>query len=164
MLNAYAAVANGGTLMRPMIVRGETDANGELVKAYEPEVLHEIAADAATLQHDADRRAGGHHLRARLQHPRPRTCPARCRARPAPPSSASSPRRARFHSTRGSWPTCRAPPGATDAELAIVSFNYSAIVPGNVSAEVVKYFLQLYYDLDQDLRLDPNDFSLVTAN
>jgi hypothetical protein len=28
----------------------------------------------------------------------------------------------------------------------------------------VKYFLQLNYDLDQDLRLDPNDFSLVTAN
>ena len=55
-------------------------------------------------------------------------------------------------------------PGETDADLAIVSFNYSAIVPGNVSAEVVKYFLQMYYDLDQDLRLDPNDFSLVTAN
>ena len=54
--------------------------------------------------------------------------------------------------------------GATDAELAVLSFNYSAVVPGNVSAEVVKYFLQLHYDLDQDLRLDPNDFSLVTAN
>jgi hypothetical protein len=54
--------------------------------------------------------------------------------------------------------------GATDADLAIVSFNYSAVVPGNVSAEVVKYFLQLYYELDTDLRLDPNDFSLVTAN
>ena len=37
-------------------------------------------------------------------------------------------------------------------------------LPGNVSAEVVKYFLQLHYDLDEDLRLDPNDFSLVTAN
>jgi hypothetical protein len=28
----------------------------------------------------------------------------------------------------------------------------------------VKYFLQEWYDLDQDLRLDPRDFSLVTAN
>ena len=36
--------------------------------------------------------------------------------------------------------------------------------PGNVSLEVVKYFLQEWYSLDQDLRLDPNDFSLVTAN
>ena len=54
--------------------------------------------------------------------------------------------------------------GATDADLAVVAFSYSAVVPGNVSAEVVKYFLQLHYGLDQDLRLDPNDFSLVTAN
>ena len=30
-------------------------------------------------------------------------------------------------------------------------------MPGNVSTEVVKYFLQKYYDLDQDLRLDPRD-------
>ena len=55
-------------------------------------------------------------------------------------------------------------PGATDADLAVVTFTHAAVVPGNVSAEVVKYFLQLHYDLDQDLRLDPNDFSLVTAN
>ncbi|MBA2265659.1 MAG: hypothetical protein H0W17_04625 [Chloroflexi bacterium] len=28
-----------------------------------------------------------------------------------------------------------------------------------------RYFdIQLFYDLDEDLRLDPNDFSLVTAN
>ena len=54
--------------------------------------------------------------------------------------------------------------GATDADLAVLTFSYSAVVPGNVSAEVVKYFLQLYYGLDQDLRLDPKDFSLVTAN
>jgi hypothetical protein len=34
-------------------------------------------------------------------------------------------------------------------------------VPGNVSTEVVKYFLQKYYHLDQDLRLDPKTFALV---
>ena len=54
-------------------------------------------------------------------------------------------------------------PGATDADLAVVTFTYSAVVPGNVSTEVVKYFLQQYFELDQDLRLDPLDFSLVTA-
>ena len=46
----------------------------------------------------------------------------------------------------------------------MVTFAYSAVVPGNVSLEVVKYFLQEYYELDQDLRLDPRDFSLVAAN
>jgi len=51
--------------------------------------------------------------------------------------------------------------GATDADLAIATFSYSAVVPGNVSLEVVKYFLQQWYGLDQDLRLDPKDFSRV---
>jgi hypothetical protein len=46
----------------------------------------------------------------------------------------------------------------------VISFNYSAVVPGNVSAEVVKYFLQLEFDLDQDLRLDPETFALVARN
>jgi hypothetical protein len=42
--------------------------------------------------------------------------------------------------------------GATDAQLAIVTFTYSAVVRGNVSLEVVKYFLQEYFNLHQDLR------------
>ena len=37
LLNAYAAVANGGHLMRPMIVRGETDGQGNLIHAYAPD-------------------------------------------------------------------------------------------------------------------------------
>ena len=163
MLNAYAAVANGGSLMRPMIVRGETDASGELVKAYEPEVLHEIAADAATLR---TMRIGarevitsGHAYNiSDLKLPGALSGKTGTAEFGELTAEGTLP----FHS----WFVAYLPsaPGETDADLAIVSFNYSAIVPGNVSAEVVKYFLQLYYDLDQDLRLDPNDFSLVTAN
>ena len=50
--------------------------------------------------------------------------------------------------------------GATDADLAIISFSYSAVARGNVALEVVKYFLQQYFELDQDLRRD----FVVTAN
>jgi cell division protein FtsI/penicillin-binding protein 2 len=51
-------------------------------------------------------------------------------------------------------------PGATDSDLAIISFSYSAVARGNVALEVVKYFLQQYFDLDQDLRRE----FVVTAN
>jgi penicillin-binding protein 2 len=163
ILNAYAAVANGGSLMRPMIVRGETDAGGELVEAYEPEVLHEIAADEATLR---TMRIGarevitsGHAYNIRdLELPGALSGKTGTAEFGELTEEGTLP----FHS----WFVAYLPSaaGATDAELAIVSFNYSAVVPGNVSAEVVKYFLQLYYELDVDLRLDPNDFSLVTAN
>ena len=163
ILNAYAAVANGGSLMRPMIVRGETDASGELVEAYEPEVLHEIAADEATLR---TMRIGarevitsGHAYNiSDLELPGALSGKTGTAEFGELTEEGTLP----FHS----WFVAYLPSaaGAIDAELAIVSFNYSAVVPGNVSAEVVKYFLQLYYELDVDLRLDPNDFSLVTAN
>jgi penicillin-binding protein 2 len=163
ILNAYAAVANGGSLMRPMIMRGETDANGELVETYEPEILHEIAADDATLR---TMRIGarevitsGHAYNIRdLELPGALSGKTGTAEFGELTDEGTLP----YHS----WFVAYLPSvaDATDAELAIVSFNYSAVVPGNVSAEVVKYFLQLYYDLDVDLRLDPNDFSLVTAN
>lgn len=163
VLNAYAAVANGGDLMRPMIVRGETDETGELIKAYEPEIIHSIDADAATLE---TMRIGAREVitSGHAYNIRDLRLPGALSGKTgtAEFGELTAEGTLPFHS----WFVAYLPSaaGATDADLAVISFNYSAVVPGNVSAEVVKYFLQLYYDLDQDLRLDPNDFSLVTAN
>ncbi|MGH2382891.1 MAG: penicillin-binding protein 2 [Candidatus Limnocylindria bacterium] len=163
MLNAYAALANGGTLMKPMIVRGEAGPGGELIETYEPEVLHEIDAGDATLQ---TMRVGAREVitSGHAYNIRDLDLPGALSGKTgtAEFGELTDEGTLPFHS----WFVAYLPSaaGATDAELAIVSFNYSAVVPGNVSAEVVKYFLQLYYDLDEDLRLDPNDFSLVTAN
>ena len=163
MLNAYAALANGGRLMQPMIVRGETDASGELTKPYDPVVLREIGADPSTLQ---TMRIGAREVitSGHAYNIRDLDLPGALSGKTGTAEFGELTEEGTlpFHS----WFVAYLPStaGATDAELAVVSFNYSAVVPGNVSAEVVKYFLQLYYDLDQDLRLDPNDFSLVTAN
>jgi len=163
LLNAYAALANGGDLMRPMIVAGETDAAGTLVRAYEPEVLDTIDADPAHLET----------LRVAAREVITSGHAYNIRDLDLPGALSGKTGTAEFGElTPGgtlpfhSWFVAYLPSstGASDAELAVLSFNYSAVVPGNVSAEVVKYFLQLSYDLDQDLRLDPNDFSLVTAN
>ena len=163
VLNAYAAVAHGGSLMRPMIVRGETDEHGELIEPYEPEVIHAIDADATTLE---TMRIGAREVitSGHAYNIRDLDLPGALSGKTGTAEFGELTEEGTlpFHS----WFVAYLPSaaGATDAELAIVSFNYSAVVPGNVSAEVVKYFLQLLYDLDQDLRLDPNDFSLVTAN
>ena len=163
MLNAYAAVANGGNLMRPMIVRGEADAGGELVRPSDPEVIHAIEADPSTLQ---TMRIGAREVitSGHAYNIRDLDLPGALSGKTGTAEFGELTEEGTlpFHS----WFVAYLPSaaGATDAELAIVTFNYSAVVPGNVSAEVVKYFLQLYYELDQDLRLDPNDFSLVTAN
>ncbi len=163
ILNAYAAVANGGRLMQPMIVRGETDDDGELIREYDPQVIRELGADSATLQ---TMRIGAREVitSGHAYNIRDLDLPGALSGKTgtAEFGELTDEGTLPFHS----WFVAYLPSaaGATDAELAIVSFNYSAVVPGNVSAEVVKYFLQLYYGLDEDLRLDPNDFSLVTAN
>ena len=163
LLNAYATVANGGHLMQPMIVRGETDASGNLVREYAPKMTREVAADPSTLR---TMRIGarevitsGHAYNIRdLRLPGALSGKTGTAEFGELTPGGTLP----FHSWFVAYLPSRA--GATDADLAVVSFTYSAVVPGNVSAEVVKYFLQMYFGLDQDLRLDPNDFSLVTAN
>ena len=163
VLNAYAAVANGGTLMRPMIVRGETNADGELTREYAPEAIRTLAADPSTLQ---TMRIGAREVitSGHAYNIRDLDLPGALSGKTGTAEFGELTEEGTlpFHS----WFVAYLPSaaGATDADLAVLSFSYSAVVPGNVSAEVVKYFLQLYYGLDQDLRLDPNDFSLVTAN
>jgi penicillin-binding protein 2 len=163
VLNAYAALANGGTLMRPMIVRGETDEAGTLVREYAPEIIHEIDADPSTLQ---TMRIGAREVitTGHAYNIRDLDLPGALSGKTGTAEFGELTEEGTlpFHS----WFVAYLPSsaGATDADLAVLSFNYSAVVPGNVSAEIVKYFLQLHFDLDQDLRLDPRDFSLVTAN
>jgi penicillin-binding protein 2 len=163
VLNAYAALANGGKLMRPMVVRGETDEDGNLVREYEPEVIHDVDASEETLR---TMRIGAREVitSGHAYNIRDLDLPGALSGKTgtAEFGELTDEGTLPFHSWFVAYLPSKA--GATDAELAIVTFNYSAVVPGNVSAEVVKYFLQLYYDLDQDLRLDPRDFSLVTAN
>jgi penicillin-binding protein 2 len=163
LLNAYAAVANGGHLMEPMIVRGETDDAGDLVREYAPKVNRELATDPSTLQ---TMRIGAREVitSGHAYNIRDLDLPGALSGKTgtAEFGELTPGGTLPFHS----WFVAYLPSGAgaTDADLAVVSFTYSAVVPGNVSAEVVKYFLQMYFGLDQDLRLDPNDFSLVTAN
>jgi penicillin-binding protein 2 len=164
VLNAYAALANGGRLMQPMIVRGETDARGQLVNEYEPELIAEIAAspEHQRLMRVAAREVitSGHAYNIR-DLPLPGALHGKTGTaefgEPLP-ETGNLP----FHSWFVAYLPSEA--GGTDAELAVVTFTHSAVVRGNVSLEVVKYFLQKHLELDVDLRLDPNDVSLVSAN
>ncbi len=151
LLNAYCAVANGGNLMRPMIVRGETDGEGAIVREYAPEVIRHLAASDENLR---TMRIGAREVitSGRAGNIRDLRLPGALSGKTGtaefgtPTSQGVLP----FHS----WFVAYLPSagGATDADLAVITFTYSAVVRGNVSLEVVKYFLQQWFDLDQDLR------------
>jgi cell division protein FtsI/penicillin-binding protein 2 len=41
----------------------------------------------------------------------------------------------------------------TDSELVVLAFAYDSRTKGNVATEIVKYYLQLHYDIERDYRL-----------
>lgn len=43
--SAYTAIANGGKLMKPRIVKELTDSDGNVVKSFEPEVVREVISE-----------------------------------------------------------------------------------------------------------------------
>jgi len=57
-----------------------------------------------------------------------------------------------FHSWFAAFVPKSGDPAKPDSELAVLAFAYDSRTKGNVATEIVKYFLQLHYDLDVDLR------------
>ena len=159
LLNAYAAVANGGKLMRPMIVRGETDAAGKLIHSYDPQVIRSLPASAANMQ---TMRIGAREVitTGHASNIRDLRLPGALSGKTG--TAEYGTRNAQGVLPVHSWFIAYVPSkeGATDADLAIITFTYSAVARGNVSLEVVKYFLQQYFNLNQDLRRE----FVVTAN
>jgi len=45
MVTAYSAIANGGNLMKPRIIKEITDSEGQIVKKYEPEVVRKVISE-----------------------------------------------------------------------------------------------------------------------
>lgn len=154
LANAYAALANGGKLMQPMIVKGETDSTGKLVTTYQPTVLHQLSASPANLQvmrlGARDVITTGHAFNIR-DLPLPGALSGKTGTAEFGEKLANG--NLPFHSWFVGWLPSK--PGATDASLEVLTFTYSATVPGNVSTEVVKYFYQMYFNIKHDYRLNP---------
>jgi penicillin-binding protein 2 len=49
VLNATAAIANGGTLLRPQLVREIIDSEGNIVRAFAPDVIRQLPVSAENL-------------------------------------------------------------------------------------------------------------------
>ena len=50
LINAYAALANGGTLYQPQIVRDIVGPDGTVVRPFKPKVLHKLDVPASVLR------------------------------------------------------------------------------------------------------------------
>jgi penicillin-binding protein 2 len=156
VVNAYAALANGGSLLKPQVVRRVLDNNGNVVSEFQPELIHELALDDDVLlemRRAARRTITIGHTGNFVDMPlvfSGKTGTAEFGLRDSEGRLPIHYWFTGFVSKAG--PDGRADPEATDSELAIVAFAYDAGTRGNAATEIVKYFLQLHYDIEEDFR------------
>jgi penicillin-binding protein 2 len=161
-LNAYAALANGGKLFKPQIVSRILGPEGDVVEEVEPELIRELAVDGSTLRimRQAARRVvtiGQTYNLVDL----PIVVAGKTGTAEFGVRDAKG--RLPYHSwfvgfvPKDPWKKANDPDGIeavsrTDSELAVLAFAYDSRTTGNAATEIVKYFLQMHYDLDVDLR------------
>ena len=155
LINAFAALANGGTLYQPQIVRDVVGPDGTVIRPFEPKVLHEMdvkpsvlkvmrnaARETVTLRHtynlvDLPIRIAGKSGTAEFG---------------TPDSKGRLPYSSWFvgftpkNPTKGSF-------NGTDSRLIVMAFAHDSRTVGNAATEIVKYFFQLHYDIEKDYRL-----------
>jgi penicillin-binding protein 2 len=158
LINAYAALANGGTLYQPQIVREIVGPDGSIVRPFEPKVLHKLkvkpsvlrtmrlaARETVTLRHtynlvDLPLKIAGKSGTAEFGTP-----DAKGRLPYSSFFVGFTPKDAR----NGSFED-------HDSELVVMAFAHDSRTRGNAATEIVKYFFQLHYGIKKDYRLDEN--------
>jgi penicillin-binding protein 2 len=152
LLNAYAALANGGKLYQPQVVRQIVGANGEVLRPFAPKLIRKLKADASVLRVmrvAARQVVTSRHTGNLVDLPlviAGKTGTAEFGTRD---SQGNLP----FHTWFVAFVPKSGDAAKPDAQLAVIAFAYdSSRSVGNVATEIVKYFLQLHYDLKVDLR------------
>jgi penicillin-binding protein 2 len=162
LINAYTALANGGTLYEPRVVRNVLDPDGNVVEAFAPTVLHELDVDPAVLK--TMRQAARNVVLIRHTYnlvDLPIVVAGKSGT--AEFGARDSKGRLPFHSwfvafvpkdpsKSRSDPNGMKAVAGTDSELAVLAFAYDSRTKGNAATEIVKYYLQLHYGIETDYR------------
>ena len=151
LLNAYAALANGGTLYQPQVVRQVVAPDGSVVRPFKPKVLHRIKAPAAdfTLMRIAARAVvTSRHTYNLVELPLVVAGKTGTAEFGVPDSKGRLP----FHNWFVGFVPAHGDVSKHDSKLAVLAFAYDSNTVGNVATEMVKYYLQLHYHLNVDKR------------
>ena len=157
LVNAYAALANGGTLYQPQVVREIVSPDGEIVRPFEPKVLHEMDVPASvltTMRNAAREVVEVRHTYNLVE------LPIRVAGKSGTAEFGTRDRQGRlpFHSWFVGFVPKDPENGSfeePDSELVVLAFAYDSRTKGNVATEIVKYYLQQHYAIEEDFRL-PN--------
>ena len=158
LINAYAALANGGKLYQPQIVREVIGPDGDVVRPFEPKLIRKMkvkpsvlrimrnaARETVTLRHtynlvDLPIKIAGKSGTAEFG---------------TPDSKGRLPYSSFFVGFTPKNPRTGSFDKA-DSQLVVMAFAHDSRTVGNAATEIVKYFFQLHYGIKKDYRLPEN--------
>ena len=162
LINAYAALANGGRLYEPRIVHDVLAPDGTIVKPFEPTLIRKLDVKPSVLREMREAARSVVTLRHTYNLVDLPIIVAG-KSGTAEFGTKDSKGRLPFHSWFVGFtpkdPTKHAndPEGLKalakgDSELVVLAFAYDSRTKGNAATEIVKYYLQLRYGIKKDYR------------
>ena len=158
LINAYAALANGGKLYQPQIVHDVIGPDGKVIRAFKPKLLHKLKLKASvlrTMRNAARNTVVLRHTYNLVDLPIKIAGKSGTAEFGRPDSKGRLPYSSFFIGF-----TPKDPRNGSfdnhDSELVVMAFAYDSRTKGNAATEIVKYFFQLHYGIKKDYRLPEN--------
>jgi penicillin-binding protein 2 len=151
ILNAYAALANGGRLLQPQVVREVVDAEGNVVRPFKPKLIRKLKTSAANLKImrlAARQVVVSRHTYNLADLP----IAVAGKTGTAEFGVRDSHGRLPFHNWFVAFVPKHGNVAKPDSELAVIGFAYDSNTVGNTATEMVKYYLQMHYHVKHDIR------------
>jgi penicillin-binding protein 2 len=154
LINAYAALANGGHLYEPQIVKEVIWPDGSVSEPFEPTLIRELSAGEDVLREVREAARSTVILRHTYNLV---DLPIKIAGKSGTAEFGirDSQGRLPFHS----WFVGFTPGdpvngnfSAGDSELIVLAFAYDSRTVGNAATEIVKYYFQLHYGIKKDYR------------
>jgi penicillin-binding protein 2 len=155
LINAYAALANGGRVYQPQVVREVIGADGNVVRPFKPKLLNTVdtSSDVLRIMREAARTVVTiRHTYNLVDLP----IKVAGKSGTAEFGTRDAQGRLPFHSWFVGFTPRDAANGtfdSADSQLVVLAFANNSRTVGNAATEIVKYFLQLHYGIQKDYRL-----------
>ncbi len=152
LINAYAALANGGKLYRPQVVREVVGPDGKVITPFKPDLIRRLPASQATLR---TMRIAARHV-VTLRHTYNLVdMPVKVAGKSgtAEFGTRDSKGRLPFHSWfAGFVPKnpYKADFASPTSNLVFLAFAYDSRTVGNAATEIAKAFLQFHFHIKKD--------------
>jgi penicillin-binding protein 2 len=155
LINAYAALANGGKLYQPQIVREVVGPDGKVVRPFKPTLLRKLKVKSSvlrTMRNAARSTVELRHTYNLVDLPIKIAGKSGTAEFGRPDAQGRLPYSSFFigftpkDPRRGSF-------DKHDSELVVMAFAYDSRTKGNAATEIVKYFFQLHYGIKNDYRM-----------